>query len=88
MISEQFIYQRAEGTRKKKFNRNIPLLSHTALYGENVHLPYSVKPRAMSIYKKMNETYNVVWLTNKLKFLCSGVDSHINKFYSAFQNHK
>ena len=35
-------------------------------------------------YENMAEIYNIVWLMNKLKLLCAGVDSHINKFYSAF----
>ena len=36
----------------------------------------------------MAENYNIVWLMNKLKFLCAGVDSHIYKFYSAFHTLK
>ena len=39
-------------------------------------------------YEDMAENYNMFWLMNKLKFLCAGVDSHINKFYSAFHTHK
>ena len=36
----------------------------------------------------MDEIYNIFWLMNKLKFLCAGVDSHINKIYSEFHTLK
>ena len=39
-------------------------------------------------YEDMAENYNMFWLMNKLKFLCAGVDSHINKFYSEFHTLK
>ena len=39
-------------------------------------------------YEERAETYNIVWLMDKLKFLCEGVDYHINKFYSAFHTLK
>ena len=35
-------------------------------------------------YENMAETYNVVCLMNKMKFLCTGVGSHINKIDSGF----
>ena len=40
------------------------------------------------IYEDMDENYNIFWLMNKLKLLCEGVDSHINKFFSAFHAFK
>ena len=39
-------------------------------------------------YKNMVETYNFVWLMNKLKLLCAAVDSHINKIQSTFHTIK
>ena len=39
-------------------------------------------------YKNMAETYKVVWIINKLKLLCEVVESHINKFNSAFHTLK
>ena len=39
-------------------------------------------------YEEMAEIYNIFWLMNKLKFLCVGVDSHINNFYSKFHTLK
>ena len=36
----------------------------------------------------MAENYDIFWLINKLRLLCAGVDSHINKFYSAFHTLK
>ena len=39
-------------------------------------------------YEGMADIYNIFWLMNKLKFLCAGVDSHINKIYSEFHTLK
>ena len=39
-------------------------------------------------YEDMAERYNIFWITNKLKLLCEGVGSHINKIYSAFHTLK
>ena len=39
-------------------------------------------------YEDMDENYNNVCIMNKMKFLCEGVDSHINTFYSSFHTHK
>ena len=39
-------------------------------------------------YEDMYEIYNIFCLTNKLKLLCAGVDSHINKIYCAFHTLK
>ena len=39
-------------------------------------------------YENMAENYNIVWLMNKLKLLCSGVDSNINKIYTKFHTLK
>ena len=36
----------------------------------------------------MAETYNIVWLVNKLKLYCAGVNSYIDKFYCAFHTLK
>ena len=39
-------------------------------------------------YEEMAGIYNIVWLMNKLKLLCAGVDSHIKKIYPAFHTLK
>ena len=39
-------------------------------------------------YEDMDENYNIFWIMNKPKLLCAGVDSHGNKFYSAFNTLK
>ena len=39
-------------------------------------------------YEDMADNYKVVWLMNDLKLMFVGVDSHINKFYSAFHTLK
>ena len=39
-------------------------------------------------YEDMDEIYNIFWLINKMKILCMGVDSHINKCYSSFHTLK
>ena len=36
----------------------------------------------------MADNYNIVWLMNKLKLLCSVIDSHINKVYFTFHTLK
>ena len=36
----------------------------------------------------MAEKYEIVWIIIRLKLLCAGVDSHINKFYSEFHTLK
>ena len=36
----------------------------------------------------MAENYEIVWIIIRLKLLCAGVDSHINKFYSEFHTLK
>ena len=41
-----------------------------------------------SLNPYISETNNGVCIMNKLKFFCAGVDSHINKFYSAFHTLK
>ena len=51
---------------------------------------HSLQSEAMSDteYEDMYEIYNIFCLTNKLKLLSAGVDSHINKIYSAFHTLK
>ena len=39
-------------------------------------------------YENKNETHNIFWIINKLKFLSAGVDSHINKICSVFHTLK
>ena len=51
---------------------------------------HALQSEAMSDteYEDMAEIYNIVWITNKLKLLCAGFDSHINKVYSTFHTLK
>ena len=70
------------GNIKRQLQQNIVKL-YEHFWGKCLH---ALQSESMSNIKNEDfyETYHTVWLINKLKLLCGGVDSHINKLYSTF----
>ena len=67
----------------EKGNRNrIPLI-YMELYGEKCSPALESKPMSDIKYNNMYEICNILWLMNKMKFLCACVDFNINTIYSA-----
>ena len=66
------------GNRKRQSQQNIVKL-YGILWVQCSQALHSESMRDTK-YEDVAEIYNIVWIMNKLKFLCAGVDSHINFF--------
>ena len=63
------------GNRKRQSQQNIVKL-YGILWVQCSQALHSESMRDTK-YEDVAEIYNIVWIMNKLKFLCAGVDSHI-----------
>ena len=74
------------GKRKSQQQQNIVKLYGIVLGKFSLVLQYEAMIDTK--YEDMAQNYKIVWLMNELKCLCAGVDSHIDKIYSAFHTLK